>query len=128
MEIIVRATAAALAASAICLMLRRSNPELSLLIGICAATVILSAGLRAFSGLAELTERVRVMTGGSGEYITPVLKCTVISITTRIGTSICHDASQSAVASGLELAGAVCALSAAMPLIISLLGMIGDLV
>ena len=128
MEIIVRATAAALAASAICLMLRRTNPELSLMIGICAAAVILSASLRAFTGISELTEAVRTMTGVSGKYITPVLKCTVISITTKIGTSICRDASQSAAASGLELAGTVCALNAAMPLIISMLGMIGDLV
>lgn len=128
MEIILRATAAALAASAICLMLRRTNPELSLLIGICTAAVILSASMRAFFGLKELTEKVQSMAAGSGKYIIPVLKCTVISITTKIGTSLCRDASQTSMASGLELAGTVCALNAAIPLIISLLGMIGDLV
>lgn len=128
MEIILRATAAALAASAICLMLRRTNPELSLLIGICTAAVILLASISAFSGLKVLTEKVQIMADGSGKYMIPMLKCTVISITTKIGTSLCRDASQTAMASGLELAGTVCALNAALPLIISLLDMIGDLV
>lgn len=128
MEIIIRSTAAALAASAMCLMIKRSNPELSLLLGICTASIILASVLRAADSIRELTDTVRSLTGLNGKYMLPVLKCTAISITTKIGTSICRDASQTSAAAALELAGAICALAAAMPMIISMLGMIGELV
>lgn len=128
MEILIKSTAAALAASAMCLMIKRTNPELSLLLGICTASIILACVLRSADSINELAETVRSLTGVSGKYMSPILKCTAISITTKIGTSICRDASQSSAAAALELAGTVCALTAAMPLIISMLGMIGELV
>lgn len=128
MELLIRSTAAALAASAMCLLIKRTNPEISLLLGICTTAVILAAALKATDCVTELADTVRTMTGVSGKYIAPILKCTAISITTKIGTSLCRDASQSAAASGLELVGTMCALAAAMPLIISMIGMIGELV
>ena len=48
-----------------------------------------------------------------------------IAIVTKLASELCRDSSQSAVASSVELAGSICALSVAMPLIISMLKTIG---
>ena len=66
---------------------------------------------------------------GSNETLTgPVLKCVAIAIITKVTAELCKDASQGAAASAVELAGTVCAMSAAMPLIMSMLKMIGGMV
>ena len=58
-------------------------------------------------------------------FIAPVMKCAAIAIVTKLASELCRDSSQSAVASSVELAGSICALSVAMPLIISMLKTIG---
>lgn len=128
MDILLRSTAVALTVAAVCLLIKRSNPEIAMLLGICGSVVILAAAFRLSDGLMSLTETVKTMTGTSSRYIAPLLKCAAISVTTKIGTSLCRDASQNSAAAGLELVGTVCALGTALPLIINMLNMIGELV
>ena len=99
-----------------------------MLLAIVSTVVILTAAFRLSDGIRSLTDTVKAMTGTSSRYIVPLLKCTAISITTKIVSSLCRDASQSSAASGLELVGTICALSTALPLIINMLNMIGELV
>ena len=128
MEIVFKAAAAALFSSAACLLIKRTNPELAMLLGICSSAVILCAAISASDGVKRLADTVRTMAGTSSRCIVPVLKCTAISVVTKIGASFCRDASQSAAAASLELVGALCALAAAMPLLLGMLTMIGELV
>lgn len=128
MELIFKAAAAALIAGAVGLLIKRSNPEVSLLLSACTVALILIAALGFAEGLRELADAVRIITGSSETLIAPVLKCVAIAIVTKIASELCKDASQAASASAVELAGTVCALSVAMPLIMSMLKMIGGMV
>ena len=128
MEILFRAAAAALFSSAACLLIKRTNPELAMLLGICSSAVILCAAIAASDGVRRLADAVRTMTGTEEGFIAPVLKCTAISLVTKLGASFCRDASQSAAAASLELVGSLCALAAAMPLLLTMLSMIGELI
>ena len=128
MALIFKAAAAALIAGAIGLLIKRSNPELSLLLSSCTVALIMIAALGFAEGLKDLADAVRTITGSSETLITPVLKCVAIAIVTKISSELCKDASQAASAAAVELAGTVCALSVAMPLIMSMLKMIGGMV
>ena len=128
MELLLRSLAAALSAAALCLLIKRTNPEMSLLLSLAACTVILLSVLRCTDSVRRLADTVKKLTGTDSAYIAPVLKCTAIAITTKIGASLCRDSSQSAAAGCVELAGTVCAAAATMPLIMGMLDVIGELV
>lgn len=128
MELLIKAAAAALTASAIGLLIKRSNPELALLLSACTVTMILIASTGFLNGLQELTQAVKTI-AGAGETLTgPVLKCVAAAMITKLAAELCRDSSQGAAAAAVELAGTVCALSAALPLIMGMLKLIGGMV
>ena len=127
MELVFKAAAAALAAALLGLLFRRHSPESGVLLGLGAVTVILLAALPFTGPLRELARTVSGMTGEGEIYLAPILKCVGIAIVTKFSAALCKDASQAAPAAAVEFAGTVCAVSVAMPLILSMLKMIGGL-
>ena len=56
--------------------------------------------------------------------LTPLLKVHANSQTVRVGGAFCRDAAQGALASVLETTGAVCALTAAAPLLLAVVDLV----
>ncbi len=125
MELLIKASAVGIAAGMICLVIKKSNPELSAVLGAAAAVAICFAAVSFAAPLEELASLIKSMTSSGELFIAPVMKCAAIAIVTKLASELCRDSSQSAVASSVELAGSICALSVAMPLIISMLKTIG---
>ena len=73
-----------------------------------------------FALLRTLAEK----TGLSGAVFTPLWKVLAIALTVRVGGAFCRDAAQGALASVLETAGAVCALTAAAPLLLAVVELV----
>ncbi len=128
MELIIKSAAAALAAAFACLLLKKSNPEISFALTSFTAAVVMLAAISFLDCLSELVRAVRQLSGASDRYIVPVIKCAAIGITTKFSSELCRDASQNSVAVSLEMAGAVCALAVSMPLILSMLNMLESLI
>ena len=128
MELVLKASAAALTAAIVCLLIKRGNPEISLLLSICTVSLILIAALGFAEGIRELATAVKTVAGSSETLAAPVLKCVAIAIVTRVTAELCRDSSQGASAAAVELAGTICAMSVALPLILSMLNMIGGMV
>ena len=122
MELVYRAAALALTAAVLPLVIRKKNPE-----SIAAITAVLLAALRYAEAFRELTATVRTLLDGSESYLLPVLKCLAAAIVTRIASDLCRDASQTALASAVELTGAVCAVGISLPMILAVLKRIGGL-
>ncbi len=120
-----KSAAAAFMAVAVGLLIKKSNPEISMLLGACVAALIVTAAMGFSKGIKELSETVKNIAGGSETFIAPVMKCLAVAIITKLSSDLCRDSSQAAVGSALELAGSICAMSIAMPLIMSVLKMIG---
>ena len=97
------------------------------LLSIAAITAVLLAALRYAEAFRELTATVRTLLDGSESYLLPVLKCLAAAIVTRIASDLCRDASQTALASAVELTGAVCAVGISLPMILAVLKRIGGL-
>ena len=88
---------------------------LALCAAACAAALLIAAG----EPLAALLRTLADKTGLSGAVFTPLWKVLAIALTVRVGGAFCRDAAQGALASVLETAGAVCALTAAAPLLLA---------
>ena len=128
MELIVKAAALALTAALIGIVLRRTNPELSLLLSICTVVLIMGAALGFAKSFTELAQTVQRIFGVSETLIKPVLKCVAVAIITKMTSDLCKDSSQAAAASAVELAGTVCALCIIMPILMSMLTAIGGMI
>lgn len=128
MELIVKAAALALTAALIGIVLRRTNPELSLLLSICTVVLIMGAALGFAKSFTELAQTVQRIFGVSETLIKPVLKCVAVAIITKMTSDLCKDSSQAAAASAVELVGTVCALCIIMPLLMSMLTAIGGMI
>ena len=129
MEILLKISAAAVITALFCLLLRRSNPEGALLLAAVTGLVVMIASLGVLDSLRDLRVTVSDMLGsGGGMLISPILKCLAICLFTRFTAEFCKDASQHSVAAAVEIAGSACCLSAVMPLLVSVLKMLGGLI
>lgn len=128
MELILKAAALALTAALIGIVLRRTNPELTLLLSICTVALIMGAAVGFAKGFVELAETLQRIFDVSELLIKPVVKCVAVAIITKMTSDLCRDSSQAAAASAVELAGTVCALCIIMPLLMSMLTTIGTMI
>lgn len=128
MEIVIKAVIIGVIGSILTLIIRRTNPEISTVLTLAVCTVILGLALKLYSSVSEVLELVDLGEAFSSAYTAPVLKCVGIGITARLGSDLCKDSGQEALASSVEICGAVCALYVSLPLIKTMLQMIGELV
>ena len=128
MELILKAAALALTAALIGIVLRRTNPEMTLLLSICTVVLIMGAALGFAQSFTELAQTVQRIFGVSETLIKPVIKCVAVAIITKMTSDLCKDSSQAAAASAVELAGTVCALCIIMLLLMSMLTAIGGMI
>ncbi len=127
MAAILRFAAAAVLAAVVCLLLRRSNPELQLPLAAAACAFICFGALRLLSPVRELLERAAALSGLGGEWFLPVAKCVVIAAVTKGAGDLCRDGGQSAMAGAVDLGGAAAALLVSLPLLTALLDFLEEL-
>lgn len=127
MEIVIKAVVIALAGTLFSVLIKRTNPEISTLLSLAVSAVLIFLALKVYSEISDTLKLADMDIGISKAYTVPVVKCVGIGITARLGSDICKDAGHSAVASSVEICGAVCAIFAALPLIRTFIRMIGEL-
>ena len=128
MGLMLKISAAALSAAILSLLLRRSNPELSAVLTAAVVIMILTSSLNTLEGLRALREQTERMTGKDAAFLAPVLKCLGISVVSKLSAELCRDCGQSAAGAGVELAGTLCAAAVSMPLLLSVLKLVGELI
>ncbi len=127
MELLIRTAVLGLAGAVVALLLRKNAPELALALSLAVCLMGAGMAMELFGQLKQIVQLAREQTGLSPAVVGPVLKCVGIGAVTRLAADLCKDAGQGAVASAVEMCGAACAMTAALPLIRALLQMIGDL-
>lgn len=117
METVVKIAGLCLTASVLASLFRRDVPELGLLLAASAAVVgaalLLNTAVETLTWGSELAE----LTGLPPALFLPLVKTVAIALVSRIGSALCTDAGQGALARVLEAAGAFCALCCAVPLL-----------
>ena len=127
MELVTQTAGICVIAALLGLVLRRGSPEVTLLLALAAAAVVLLALGQPLGELLAFLDSLTAQAGVSPALFQPLYKIVGIALVVKVGGGLCRDAGESALASVLELAGTVCALLAALPLLRAVLELIGEL-
>lgn len=128
MELMIKASAIAVSVAITALILRKQTPELAIALSLCTLCLILLSAIGMLGSFRKLLDSAQRMLQHCEPYIAAILKCLAISVLTRLSADLCRDANQTALSSGVELAGTICALCVILPLLTSALGLLEELV
>ena len=117
MELVAKVTVICVVVTLTALLLERDTPELGLLVTLGAIAVVMGFALSSYRDVREMVETLLVRAGVDGELFVPILKIIAISLVARLGSDVCRDSGQKALGSVVDLAGTVCSLLAAEPLL-----------
>ena len=124
---LIKTCAAVVTAAVLGVLLKKTNVELALLLSLLTVVLIATASLSFLQGIGQLLDEIYDMTDQSELLLRPVLKCLAVSVLTKLSADLCREAGQGAGASALELAGTVCSLRIALPLLLQTMKLIGGL-
>lgn len=125
---ILRVTVLCVTGALLALAIRRAIPDIGLLLTIAVAVAALAHLLEP---LKEVVRFFNVLAGHSGishVLFAPLYKVVGIALVVKVGGSFCRDAKETALAAVIEIAGSVCALLAALPLMESVFTLMLELV
>ena len=98
-------------------LLRKKTPEQALLLTIAILAVALARCLRAGAPLLEEVRGLFDRAGIELAYVSILLRTLAAALVTRFCADLCKDGGSQALASAVETAGAVAALTMALPLL-----------
>ena len=127
MEQILSVAAVALLGALCAVFLKREAGELAFLLGIAASMLTLSLVGAGCAEILALLRQLAETADVSDKLLEPMLKIMGIEVVTNLTGQICRDAGAGGVAAAAELAGAVCALYTAVPVIQAVLVLIKEL-
>ncbi len=117
----------ALMAVAASLVLRAYRPELGLQIAIAAGVLILMLTLDELIALSSFLSETLVRFQIDPGYLKVMLKVIGTAYLAQFAADLCRDAGESAVAGKVELAGRVLILALCLPVLMSILEMVGSI-
>ena len=124
MEQIIQIVMLCVTAAMIAVVVRRGAPEFALLLAIacvCAVVLFLAEPIRS---LLCFLEELSDGSGISRQLFLPLYKTMGIAFVVRLGGDLCRDVGETALASAVDLAGSICALLVALPLLQAVLALI----
>ena len=127
MEAMAKLTAVGVTAVVLSAVLRKNTPELALLLALAAGLWMLALTAEGLGAVAALIQELADQAGLSEALPEPVMKTVALSILTKLTVEICRSAGEGGVAAFVETAGAVLALTVALPLVRAVAQMMGEL-
>ncbi len=128
MEEVFKIVSFAIVSVVLIILLKQQKPEIALLLTIVAAVSILFIAVDKLSGVFELLDTLVTKSGINKNFLSIILKITVIAYIVEFGKNICVDAGQSSIATKLEMAGKVIIVCLSLPIISSLVNILTGLV
>lgn len=127
MEDVIRVAAVCAVCTLLAVLLKKNAPEyaLALAAAVCAAALAALAG--PVREVLALIGEMLTWTGLPEEIFLPLMKTVGIAVVCRLGTELCRDGGQSAMAAVVEMAGALGAILVALPLFRSVWEMLQSL-
>jgi stage III sporulation protein AD len=126
-DTLLKAALAGVLVSLLGLLLKKTQPELALLLALSGLLALLAG---AGSLLREMKSFLDELTEGTAlneALLSPLLKVLAVSVTARLSADLCKDAGSAALASAVELIGAAAGVLVSLPLLRAVLEMIRSL-
>ena len=127
MELTEKITAFCVVAALLSLVIKKATPEIAMVLCIAAAAAVLLALYDAARELKAVLALLRRSSTLGEEWFIPLYKTVGIAVVVRLGSDLCRDVGERALAGVVEMAGAVCALLAAAPLMETVFSLILEL-
>ena len=127
METVLRIAASCLIGVILSAVLRKTVPEISVVLVLAVAAWALISVAEPIRDVAALLNTLEEKSGIAKELFSPLYKAVGITLVVRLGCAVCADAGESALAAVLSAAGAFCALLVSIPLIRTVIAMITEL-
>ena len=127
MEQVIQVTGLCVVGALLALVVKRGSPETALLLTVAAAVVVALALAGVVEELLDFLRELGAASGVSQDLFVPLFKTIGIALVVKVGGSLCRDAGESALAAVVEMAGTLCALLAALPLLRAVLDMLMEL-
>ena len=125
---IVRIAGVGLIAVAVSMLVKQLKPEFGIYIPITAATVIFIYAISELCGIIDGLMQKLEQYGLSNEYMKVMIKSLGIAYTSQLATDVCRDAGENAIASKVELCGKIMILACAMPVMLSVLDTVNEVI
>ncbi len=127
MEQAIQITGLCVIGALLALVVKKGSPESALLLTLAAVVVVLLFLGQAVGYLTAFLTELGTQSGLSPDIFVPLYKTIGIALVVKVGGGLCRDAGESALASVVETAGAVCALVVALPLLRAVLDLLLEL-
>ena len=124
MEVVIKVSALAVLGTIIIVLLRRTLPEMSVIMSVALTVVLIICTVGAISRVVSLIYELATWASIDRELVEPLVKTLGISITSRLASDMCKESGVLSVASYIELLGGAVAISLAAPLMFGILGQI----
>lgn len=96
--------------------LKKTSPDISLLLAGCVCIVVLGAVIRGFGEIWEFLVEIMERGGLSPDLFSPLLKMIGIALLSRTTGELCRDAGQSALSGIIETVGVFASILVSLPL------------
>ena len=127
MEKIFQVTALCIVGALMAIVLKKCTPELGLLMTLAVSIIAFGIVTEPLKEIFILLDELVLESGTNHSLYVPLYKALGISCVVRIGSCLCRDAGETALATALELAGTVCTLLISVPLIRAVLSLLLEL-
>ena len=127
METTLQTAAVCILAAILSLLLKKSSPQMGLLLVLAASIAVFLFLVGQLRELMNFLRDISLAGGIRQELVAPLYKTIGIALVVKIGGNLCRDAGESALASMIETAGAVCALLVSLPLLRTVLATLTEL-
>jgi len=117
---IAQIVAVGIIAAVLAVTVKQHSPQIGLIIGIAASVLIFLMILPRFSAAVGILQNIANNTGIDLSYVGLVLKIIGIAYIAELGSQLCADAGETAIASKIELAGKVLIILVSAPIMLSL--------
>lgn len=128
MEPLIKTVLVSVLGTAVILLIKKNSPELSFVLSAAMVLFVLFSLTELVQVLIDFYKSLSIIFGKQIGVASPLIKCMAISVVSKLGTDICKDGSQTALASVVELGGILCAAAFALPVLIDTVEMISSIV
>lgn len=124
MERFLQAAAGIMAAVIMWIILSKQGKEYALILSLGACCLVLVGAFRFLDPVLDLLRKLQSLGNLQPEWLSVMLKAVGIGLVVEMGSLICSDAGNSALAKTLQILGAVAVLWLSIPLINSLIALL----
>ncbi|MCL2286934.1 MAG: stage III sporulation protein AD [Firmicutes bacterium] len=114
-------------AAVISITIKKQSPEIAILITITASVLIFLMVLPMLTEVVGIITHIWQTADGQAAYVGLALRVIGVAYMAELGASVCNDASETAIAAKIDMAGRVIILVMAMPVIMDILRIITEL-